>query len=452
MKSFPYPFFRELRAAHNLPVTDAICITGMTPGLEIKGSAERVTGEMVSGNVTRRLASVLIWAVSLSPPMNPPGADRVAVLSYGFWKRRFAADKRLLSSIIHLNTVPIVVIGIAPPGFSGMSAENSPDVRVPITMQKEMYRDATSMLDQRDDWWLTVVARLRPEAASRQAEAALTALVKTYMNPAGAATPYVRRVLDSEQVHLLPAATGIVSRTKNFAKQLFVLMWLVAVVLLIACVNVANLCLARAAARQREIAVRRAIGAGRARLIRQLLTECLALSVAGGWLGILFGLTPAIQSTGAALTPALKADQRIAGGTRVFWRKLLTCAQVALSVLLLIGADLFLKSVATLRSVDTGFNRDNVLVCRWTQVSPHTIRPAASPITARRRRVLRPYLGSSTRASPILSPDRVAAAASGSKALLRRKVTRGKSKHSRTRLLHDASYPHPPGTRLRTPR
>ena len=406
MKSFPYPFFRELRAAKNLPVTDPICTSGMTPGLEINGNAERITGEMVSGNFFDSLGVRPYLGRLLAPGDEIPGSDRVAVISYGYWKRRFSADKRLVGSVIHLNTIPITVIGIAPPGFTGMSPDSSPDVRVPITLQQQMYRDPRSMLDSRGDWWLTVVARLRPGTTSQQAEAALTAFLKAYLNPASATTPYARRVFDSQHVQLQPAATGISSRAKNSAKQLFVLMWLVAVVLLIACVNVANLCLARAAARQREIAVRRAIGAGRARIIRQLLTESLALSAAGGLLGILFaewgahllvrflagnqtsvtldvspdlrvlaftagisiltglvfGLTPAIQATGAALIPALKTDQRIAGGAGVFWRKLLTCAQVALSVLLLIGAALFLRSLATLRGLDTGFDRENVLV------------------------------------------------------------------------------------------
>lgn len=408
MTSFPYPLFRDLRD-HSDVLTGVICGTSISPNLTVKGVSERVTGEMVSGNFFEALGiQPLAGRLFRLEDETTSGAGRVVVLSHGFWQRRFGSDPSIIGATLYLNTIPLTVIGISPPSFGSLNVGTVPDLRVPITLQPEMYV-TPSMLNERMDWWLNIAGRLRPGVTMQQAEASLTSFLRGYLDMAPDAkqrSPFALRVFESERMLLRPAARGIENRNKKAARQqLVVLMGVVAMVLLIACVNLANLLLARTTARQREIAVRLALGASRARLIRQLLTESMLLSAAGGVLGIvlaywsarvlfalftngqrsasldlspdwrvlcftllvslltsiLFGLAPAIQSTRLRLTPDLKGDPGRYAGAGFSWRKAMVSSQVALSLVLLVGAGLFLRSLAKLRGMDAGFVRENVL-------------------------------------------------------------------------------------------
>jgi predicted permease len=404
MTSFPYPYYQELRQSNLL--TDPICQAAMEPSLSLNGSAEIVGGEMVSGNYFAALG-VYPYAGRLLQPDDEAAQKHVAVLSYGFWQRRFAGDRSVIGKTIRLNTTLITVVGVSPAGFSGLQAGFAPDIRVPITLQPEMYM-SKSMLHQRDDFWLHIVGRAEPGIARSQREAALTTFTYNYLllNAGGQKlSEYRKRLLESGRMSLLPAGSGIESRVTTAAKQLYILMSIVGLVLLIACVNIANLLLARSATRQREIALRIALGATRLRLVRQLLTESILLSLLGAsagallaiwgarflfsylmpglttisidftldWrvltftlavsllTGILFGLAPAMKSTRFEVGPELKGERTLVPGTRILWRKILVSAQISLSLILLIGAGLFLRSLMKLRAQDPGFDSHHVL-------------------------------------------------------------------------------------------
>ena len=354
--SLPYPFYRDLRD-HNQVFSGVVCYSNMAPGLRVYAGAERVSGELVSGNYFTALGVKPYIGRLLTPDDDKvPGAERVAVLSYGFWDRRFGADPGIVGKVLHLNNVPMTVIGVTPPAFHGLNVGSSVDIRVPMMMQAEMW-GAESILESRGDWWLNVVGRLGPGATRTQAEAALLPMLIGYMraNQEAHPTEYQRRVFASTRVLLRPMARGEQGLGRRFGQSLYVLMAVVGAVLLIAGVNIANLLLARSAARKREIAIRLAIGAGRGRLIRQMLTESLLIATLGGMLGIglaywgmrilisylgaapssvdltpdlhvlcftfvisiltgiLFGLAPALQSTRVSVSPELKRARIVVG-------------------------------------------------------------------------------------------------------------------------------------------
>jgi predicted permease len=404
--SFPYPFYRELRD-HSAVFSGVLCQTGMEPSLSVDGSTERVSGELVSGNYFDVLGVKPYIGRLLTQDDDRAGGPPVAVLSYGFWQRRFGGDPGIVGRTIDLNTIPVTVLGVSPLSFDGLEIGQPTDVRAPLAMQPQMQVEQ-SYLESRGDWWLTVAARLKPGVASSEAQAAAQSMMLAYMetNRIGVQTGYQRRVFLSSRLLLEPARNGLQYLGKRFQLALEVLMAVVAVVLLIACVNIANLLLARTAARQREIAVRLALGAGRWRLVRQLLTESILLALLGGGLGVLFaywaghllvsfiphgeasltlhlspdlrvlgftfavslltglffGLAPALQSAKLNVTPDLKGEAGPFPGMRLPWRKLMVSVQVGLSLLLLIGGGLFARSLHNLRTMDMGFVRENILV------------------------------------------------------------------------------------------
>jgi predicted permease len=408
MNSMAFPLYKELRDRTDL-FAGLLCTTGFSPSLAVNGSAERVTGEMVSANYFDVLGLKPYLGRLFRPSdETTPGANPVVVLSYGFWNRRFAADPKIIGSAVVLNQTPMTVIGVSPPEFDSLNPGIARDLRVPITMQPQMFVKP-SILEERDNWWLTVVGRLQPDVSRERAEKALTLFLRRYHdqnNNGKVLSEYRRKVFASEHMNLLLAGTGLVTQAKRAAKQLYVLMAVVMLVLLSGCMNLANLLLARTAARQREIAIRLSLGAGRSRLVRQLLTESILLAAAGGGFGILlslwasrvlagfllagadshisldvapdlhvlaftlglslltgllFGLAPAWGATRMEVAPELKGEQTRVLGMRIPWRKMLVSLQVAISVVLLIGAGLFLKSLNRLRTMDLGFDQRNVL-------------------------------------------------------------------------------------------
>lgn len=407
MTSFPYPFYRELRD-HNSVFQGLICQAGMSVSLSTGEGSEPISGELVSGNYFEVLGVKPYRGRFFGDSDNrAAGQGRVAVLSYNFWKSRFGGDLAVVGKPIYLNTIPMIVLGVTPPGFDGLDMGRSPDVRVPVSMQKEMYATDHSMLEIPGDWWLDIAARLKPGITRVRAEQSLQPFLLNYLDQIGVKGPppteFQRRVRASERMILLALDKGQQSAGRGFARALKVLMGITAAVLLIACLNLANLLLARTAARQHEIAVRMALGAGRRRLIRQLVTESLLLTALGGacaigvayagssillslvqdgpqtfdvspgfrvlgftfglslLTGLLIGLAPALQSRRARVHEGLSRGSGRTTGERQSVRRLLIGPQVALSLVLLTTAVLFAGSLHSLRTMDTGFNRENVV-------------------------------------------------------------------------------------------
>jgi len=394
----PDPVFREL-SEKNTVFDGMFSFHSIEMTMSDGDQAERVIGELVSGNfftalgVGPHLGRVFSDADDLTP-----GAHFVTVISYNFWRRRFGADPQIIGKKISVNNYPFTIIGVAAQGFNGVEVGVSPDLRAPMMMKREMldYIDHTP-----------VMARLKPGVSIGQAQIATDALYQNIirqnnLRTSGASSPSER--VFASRIQLQSAKTGVSDLRGQFSQSLILLMCLVGVVLLIACLNVANLLLARAVTRRHEIAVRLAIGAGRFRLARQLLTEGFLLSALGGLLGLvfarwganallgflpqnatleikpdlrvlgftlgvtvltalLFGLAPALQATRFDLIPALKNDAAGAAGSRRKWglRRSLVVLQVAMSFVLLLGGALFVRSLRNLRAVDHGYTTDQIV-------------------------------------------------------------------------------------------
>jgi predicted permease len=401
--SFSYPAFHDLRE-RNQVFAEIFAYDGLALNLSAGDQTERVSGQLVSGNFFSGLGvRPLLGRVFSAEDDKTPGAHPVAVLGHNFWQRRFASDPAVVGKTIHLNGHPFTVVGLAPPGFFGVEVGASPEVWVPMMMQPPL-SNGEDRLSMRNNFGIKIMARLKPGVSEQQARVA-TDLLNQQINseaPAGRLRDFLLR----QHIELQPASKGLSSLRTQFKQPLLILMGMVGLVLLIACANVANLLLARAATREKEIAVRLALGASRFRLARQLLTESLLLSLFGGLLGllfafwatdllvnlaprslftlelqpdlrvlgfnlgvavltgILFGLAPAIQTTRPDLTSALKSEiptLAVAGG-RFELRKMLVIAQVALSLLLLVGAGLFVRTLQNLKRLDLGFRADKVLL------------------------------------------------------------------------------------------
>ena len=378
--------------------------------LSASGQAERVVCEEVSGNFFSVLGvPPLLGRVFTEADDQTPGAHPVAVISHHFWQRRLDADPNIVGKTIHLNGYPFTVIGVTRPGFYGVEVGVDPDVRTPLMM--DGFGRKTSIFEQRSNSWLEVMARLKPGVSLQQAEAATDVVYQIAREPDVRQAPgddASSRNFRASRIRLLSAAHGFSSLSRQFSPSLKILMCVAGIVLLIACLNVANLLLARAVARRKEMATRLALGAGRSRLARQLLTESLLLAVSGGLLGLffarwgtdvllrflpqgfvptlldvkldlrvlgftlggslltglLFGLAPAVQSTRSDLLPALNAETTALTGGKRRWelRRLFVILQVALSLLLLVVAGLFGGSLRNLKALTAEYQTDQVLL------------------------------------------------------------------------------------------
>ncbi len=335
-------------------------------------------------------------------------ADAVVVLSHGYWQRRFGEDARVLGSTLLINNAPFTVIGVAPAGFRGtLQAGDNPDITLPLA-QRPLVATGSRDMTLAENWWLHLMGRLRPDANMKVAEENLNALfhrsVESDLFPSGVPAQFTLPDVD-----LRPGFQGMTEQRGLMSTPLRIMSAVVGLVLLIACINVANLLMARSGTRRREIAVRLSIGASRGRLVRQLLAESIVLStLAGGagvllaaWgreallgalvtrdlyiegvridgralafgllvsvlTGIVFGLVPAIRSSRPELSPALKeAPGRAGRSSGGLWglRSLLV-AQVALSILLLVTAGLFVRTLVNLQDEATGFDARGVAIMR----------------------------------------------------------------------------------------
>jgi predicted permease len=405
---FSYPAFRHLRD-HNEVFSGMFARTTVPVTVVTTGSSERATAELVSGSFFSTLgARPALGQLFTSDDDRTPLAHPVAVLSYNFWQRSLGRDPNAVGKTIHIDNHPFNVVGIAQRGFFGVEVGSAPDIWVPMMMQPQIFSSQPGFDDPH--WgWLDIVARRKPGLGEMKAQAGLDVTFQQMLQDVEIASFY-GKTLESRDVHigLLPGGKGMSRLRKQFESPLVILMVVVGIVLLIACANIANLLLARASARSKEIAVRLALGAGRVRLLRQLLTESTLLGLMGGALGlvfalwgthllltflpggriplslevgldtrllffgfavsvltgILFGLAPALQATKPGLAPALKNERStpVQGLLRFSFGKLLVIAQVALSLMLLVGAGLFIRTLQNVKAIDAGIRVDNVLL------------------------------------------------------------------------------------------
>ncbi|HEX8070522.1 MAG TPA: ABC transporter permease [Pyrinomonadaceae bacterium] len=412
--SFPYQTYARIRAQPGA-LSDVFAFGDVGMNVSADGRAEVATGQAVSGNYYAALGVPALVGRTLTDEDDRASAAPAAVLSYRYWQRRFGGDRAVVGRQINLNNVAFTVVGVTPPGFDGtMNLGTSPDVSVPIAWEPQVGGERSSMKGA-GGWWLRLMGRLRDGATAEQARAYLEPVFQTTV----AEQREARRAQGQEGIKPLssdeyprlaayPGSQGETITRQRYQQPLYMLLGVVALVLLVACANVANLLLARAAARRQEITVRLALGASRGRLIRQLLTESLLLASLGGalgvllavWIkdgllavgdwggadmaaldprldlrvlgftlalslltGVLFGLVPAWRATRVELTPALKEGARSSATAARSWlTQSLVVAQVAMSLLLLVGAGLFLRTLVNLHSVALGFNARNLLV------------------------------------------------------------------------------------------
>jgi predicted permease len=408
-----YPMYEDFRD-RNQVFSGMFCRNGMDFSLNFEGKTERISGELVSGTYFPVLGvgAALGRVLNASDDQNP-GGEPWAVLSYRYWMTRFAGDPKVIGKKLVLNGYPFTVVGVSQAGFDGTDPTQSPQVRIPVVMKLQVDQLAFYDLKGRRGRWVNVYGRMKPGVTLQQAKASLQPLMHQMLDMEvqdkafSKAAPETKQAFLKMWLDLLPASKGRSFLRDQFSNSLLVLMAIVGLVLLIACANVANLLIARATARQKEIAVRLALGAGRGQIVSQLLVESLMLSLAGGaaglmlavWIdeglvnflptgdtntlaisatpdwrillftlcvslltGIIFGLVPALQATRPNLAPTLKDEVgAITSTASIGLRKTLVVAQVMLSLLLLIGAGLFIRSLKNLKGVDPGFKTQNLL-------------------------------------------------------------------------------------------
>jgi predicted permease len=403
--SFSYPMFQEIRD-HTAVFRGVAAFAGPAQlTLGGNGAASMVNGEVVSGDFFETVGVAPAAGRTLGPADEKPGAEAVAVLSYSYWQSAFGGAPEAVGRSIALNGVPFTIVGVASARFARLTPGKTQDLWLPLSAAAALRLPWSDSADKGKVWWLAIVGRLRPEFSRSQAEEATTLAFRNSV-----VHDSLLKAGDDPKLALLPAQQGLVGMRAQVRRPLFILMAAVGILLLISCSNVAGLLLSRAASRQREFAVRLALGAGRGRITRQLLTESMMLAVLAAsvgvllawWgaralaafvaanrdtsfyvranldltvllftvgvsalTGILFGLAPAFRGARVDLAPVLKENALAATGSgrrRRFPRGSgLVVGQVALSVIVLAGAGLVVRSLANLKGIDPGFDTRNVL-------------------------------------------------------------------------------------------
>src|SRR6202789_3751947 len=405
------PFYRQMRG-ENQVFSDTAAICSMTNEVhgfvEGRTESEPMNVQLVSGTYFTTLGVRAFLGRTLSDADdNSEGDHPVAVISYAWWKRSLVRDPNVLNRTLKLGTTTYNIIGVAPPEFFGTKVGEAPDMWIPLSMAKAIPPNYDGYKDNFSES-LLIMGRLKPGVSLAQATSNVNLLFRQILLgfPDAKLSQENLQELNKAKVPLTSMSAGLSELRHQFSKPLQILMAVVALVLLIACANIANLLLARSTARARELAVRQALGARRSRLIRQLITESLLLALAGGLLvvalasvanrlllrmvsggldtipldvsidtrlllftlavtiatALIFGTVPAFRATRLQLTDTLKAGRSPQGTSgKNALAKTLVISQVALSLVLMVGAGLFLRSLVNLNNIDTGFNKENVL-------------------------------------------------------------------------------------------
>ena len=410
--SFSMPFFKNLRDHTNAFSGLAAFAGPLDYDFSGNGPASMAQGQYVSGDFFSTLGVNTIVGRPLGVSDDSPSAPPAIVLSYAYWQRAFGADRSAVGRMVRLNNISTVIVGVAEPRFTNLTPGKTVDFFMPFSVADRIRSEHWGHGDRISDpgvWWSVIVGRLKPGVSLAQAQAVATTM---FVNETThGATPLLNEA-DAPAIKLLPAAEGLNGESSQIAPMFYLLMFAVGLILLIACANVAGLMLARSATRQREMAVRLALGAGRARIMRQLLTESVLLSLVGGALGIflslwgikaittlfssgyeafpfviapdwrvllftvgvtfavgiLFGLAPALRGARIDLTPSLKETASSLPGSAAHsgrWFRLgnaLVVAQVALSIVVLIGAGLLVRTLRNLHNLNPGFDTRSVLL------------------------------------------------------------------------------------------
>ncbi|MBO0859356.1 MAG: ABC transporter permease [Chloracidobacterium sp.] len=416
---FPYRAYKQIRDQNGV-LSGLLAYHPLRLSVSVDNQPEpAVAGQLVSGNYY----SVLGVNAALGRTIGPdddraPGESFVCVISYSYWGRRFASDPAVVGKTIHIGGAPFTIIGVSSPEFFGLEVGSSMDISVPLMMQQQVMPGIGSYVDGANpNNFFSVMGRLRPGLTTPQAQAGLSALYRQLCAEYAASNwgfKFTPMPWLEEKLVLESGSRGLSELRRQFSRSLLALMIVVALVLAVACANVAGLLLARAVARRKEIAIRLALGVGRFRLVRQLLTESVLLSSLGALLGLLFaywgtslllpllsqgeipvqlnlspnvrmlgftivvatltgllfGLAPAFLAARVDMNSAIKNEASgLSGhGAHLTFGKIFVVSQVALSLLLLIGAGLFVRSLQKLRQVDAGFASENVLVLKLEPV------------------------------------------------------------------------------------
>jgi predicted permease len=408
--SFSYPMYKNLREKNEV-FTGLLARYAIPLSVSTRGQTERASGELVSGNYFETLGvRPALGRVFSQADEQLAGAHPVAALSYGYWSRRFGLDPTILNQTLLVNGQSLTVVGVTRAGFNGVQVGQTPDIFIPLMMKAQMTPNWDGLKDW-NDYWLAIIGRLKPGVTREQAEARLALtfrpLLEEQLPMIQGWSQDVRERFLAKRILLAPGSRGRTILQDDTRAPLWALFGLALLVLLIACTNVANLLLARGLGRQRELAIRLALGAGRWKLARQLLLESLLLSLLGGafglliaaWVGdgliramsagagaeglsagldarvlgftfalsvvtgIVFGLIPALRATRGDITPALKdqSSNASASQSQSRLRKSLVTAQVALTMLLLVVAGLFARTLWNLRHTNLGIKAEQMI-------------------------------------------------------------------------------------------
>lgn len=414
---FPYEFYRRLSAQPNPPLEGMAAFCSFNLSVSVRtgegaaGPATQAVSHLVSGNFFDVLGAQPMMGRALQPSDTAvEGGNPVAVISHNYWQQQLASDPQAVGRVMVINGTPFTIVGVMPPRFYGVDLNvPEPDLWVPITMQTQVMLSPT-LLKPDGMFWIHMAGRLRPGTGVAQAETWVSEQFRRFLvdRSGSSITADRRKAIAGTYIPLLPLGSGFSYIRLTYEKPLFVLMGMVGVVLLIACANLANLLLAKMAAREREFAARLALGSSRARIVRQILVETMLLAFAGGALGLalayagtitlihflagnqntalsaapdfhvlaftlavslatgfLFGIAPASRGSRSTVAGALNAQTRsVAGTTRRgrFLPRALVAAQVTFSVVLVAMAGLLLRTLHNLASQDPGVDRAHVLI------------------------------------------------------------------------------------------
>jgi predicted permease len=408
-----YPMFQQY-VANNKTMEDLFaCAPFGRVNLVVDGQAEIANSFISTGNYYQMLGVKTRIGRTIVPDDDRPDAPPVAVISSQYWDRRFGSDPKVVGKTVRMNNVIVTIVGVLDPAFTGVQqpVAEPPDISVPLALDPQL-TVGPPRPSQATYWWLQVMGRLKPGVTAAQVQGNLEGLFQSTakagmdaylasLSDSERGTASNRRRREVPRLRVDSGSRGIYDAQQNEVRSVTILGVVVTMVLLIVCANVANLLLSRATTRQKELSVRLSLGATRQRLIRQLLTESLLLASVGGALGIavgywgkqllpgnigqaapidwrilgfvllltgmtgiVFGIAPALRATGVNVNDALKSNSRGVVGSRSILGKSLLVVQVAVSLILLIGAGLFLRTLQNLRHVDVGFNPHNLALFR----------------------------------------------------------------------------------------